>query len=233
MSERDAMDSKDDLLVAEYVLGVLPHEERIVLTRRLEVEGGLRDRLAFWEDRLDAMAQELAPVQPPAELLGAVERRLYDATPTRRGLWQSLGFWRALTAALFAALVIGAGVMFGLPRMSETPSAGYVAQLASDKGDLKLAAFYDAKTGVLKLNRVAGGALQGRDLQLWLIAGKDAPISLGVLPAQAMASLQLPATVTQRLAPDAVLAVSDEPAGGSPTGQPTGAVLAAAPLNAI
>ena len=58
MSERDAMDSKDDLLVAEYVLGVLPHEERIVLTRRLEVEGGLRDRLAFWEDRLDAMAQD-------------------------------------------------------------------------------------------------------------------------------------------------------------------------------
>jgi anti-sigma-K factor RskA len=233
MNEQDAMDSEDDLLVAEYVLGVLPHEERVALARRLEVEGGLRERLAFWEDRLDPLAQDLAPVQPPAELLGAVERRLFGASPSPPGLWQSLGFWRALTAALFAALVIGAGVMFSLPRLSPTPPGGYVAQLASDKGDLKLAAFYDATTGVLKLNRVAGGAPQGRDLQLWLIAGKDAPVSLGVLPPQAMASFQLPLTVAQRLAPDAVLAVSDEPLGGSPTGQPTGAVLAAAPLDAI
>jgi anti-sigma-K factor RskA len=70
-------------------------------------------------------------------------------------------------------------------------------------------------------------------LQLWLIAGNDAPVSLGVLPAQAMVALQVPAAVSARLAPDAVLAVSDEPPGGSPTGQPTGAVLAMGPLNAI
>jgi anti-sigma-K factor RskA len=117
--------------------------------------------------------------------------------------------------------------------MSGAPAGGYVAQLAGDAAGLRLAAFYDAKTGVLKLNRVAGGPPQGRDLQLWLIAGNDAPVSLGVLPAQAMVALQVPAAVSARLAPDAVLAVSDEPPGGSPTGQPTGAVLAMGPLNAI
>ena len=48
-----------------------------------------------------------------------------------------------------------------------------------------------------------------------------------------MTILRLPPAVTSQLAPDAVLAVSDEPPGGSPTGLPTGTVLAAGPLDAI
>lgn len=233
MSTEGPIDSEDDLLVAEYVLGVLPHAERIALTRRLAAEDALRLRLQAWEERLDPLGQAYDPVQPPAELLGAVERRLFGAGSPRPGLWQSLGFWRGLAAALFAALVIGASLMIMLPRMTAAPAGGYVAELAGDAAGLRLAAFYDAKTGVLKLNRVAGGPAQGRELELWLIAGNAPPVSLGVLPSQAMAALQLPAGVAARLAPDAMLAVSDEPPGGSPTGQPTGAVLATGPLSAI
>lgn len=233
MSTEDPIDSEDDLLLAEYVLGVLPHDERVVLARRLEVENGLRQRLQFWEDRFDPLGEALTPVPPPAELLGSLERRLFGTGASRPGLWQSLAFWRGLAIALLAAVVIGTGVMFTLPRPGPEPAGGYVAQLAGDTAGLRLAAFYDAKTRVLKVNRLSGGPPQGRDLQLWLIAGKNAPVSLGVLPRQALAALQLPATVAAQLAPDAVLAVSDEPSGGSPTGQPTGAVVATGPLSAI
>lgn len=225
--------SEDDLLVAEYVLGVLPHEERIALERRLAREDGLRLRQQFWEARLEPLGQAYGAVQPPAELLGLLERRLFGDSPPRPGLWHSLAFWRGLAAALLVALVIGLSTMILLPRMTSAPGGGYVAELAGDAAGLRLAAFYDAQSGMLKLNRVAGKPGQGRDLELWLIAGNSPPVSLGVLPAQAMATLQLPEALAARLAPDAVLAVSDEPPGGSPTGQPTGAVLATGTLSAI
>ena len=71
----------------------------------------------------------------------------------------------------------------------------------------------------------SGGARPGRALELWLIEGDDPPVSLGVLPDTEATVLQVDAAVAAAL-PGGVLAVSDEPPGGSPTGQPTGDVLA-------
>ena len=59
----------------------------------------------------------------------------------------------------------------------------------------------------------------GRALELWALAsGAAAPTSLGLLPTGGSAILRVPARAGTQLL------VSDEPAGGSPTGQPTGPV---------
>jgi anti-sigma-K factor RskA len=92
--------------------------------------------------------------------------------------------------------------------------------------------FYDARTGTLRLNRLSGEPPPGRSFELWLLVGKNAPVSLGVLPAEVSGSVSLP-TELRKAAAEATLAVSDEPAGGSPTGQPTGDILAAAKLNSV
>ena len=70
--------------------------------------------------------------------------------------------------------------------------------------------------------RVAGSAAPAGQVQeLWIIAPDAAPVSLGLLQE---ASLAVPyPTLPQGW----TLAVSLEPAGGSPTGAPTGPVLAA------
>ncbi len=61
--------------------------------------------------------------------------------------------------------------------------------------------------------------------ELWLLpADKSKPISLGLLPQQGVAKMKIPAQLVPLMAPGS-LAVSLEPVGGSPTGQPTGAVL--------
>ncbi|MDZ7710578.1 MAG: anti-sigma factor [Roseovarius sp.] len=60
---------------------------------------------------------------------------------------------------------------------------------------------------------------------MWLIAGEAAPVSLGVLPQDRRAALPVPEDLRPRLR-TVVLAVSDAPPGGSPTGASTGAVLA-------
>ena len=57
-----------------------------------------------------------------------------------------------------------------------------------------------------------------------------APVSLGLMPASGRVRLDLDDRQRAALALAANVAVSDEPAGGSPTGAPTGAVLYVAPL---
>ena len=70
-----------------------------------------------------------------------------------------------------------------------------------------------------------GEARPGRALELWLIEGQGAVVSLGLLPDAREGEMIIGTALRARMS-GAVLAVSDEPAGGSPTGAPTGAVLA-------
>jgi anti-sigma-K factor RskA len=234
MTDDGTMPVEDDLLVAEYVLGVLPHAERLQLAARMAAEPAIMARVRFWEEQLQPLGAALEPVQPPGAVLDALEQRLFPVERPTAGLWQSLPFWRGLTAALFCAGLAGLGLFFAAPwRTPLPPAASYVAELSGAPDAVRLVALYDAGSGLLKLNRVTGTPASGRDFQLWLIAGDAPPVSLGVLPRQSMTRLSLPAGLADKLGPKAVLAVSDEPQGGSPTGQPTGAVLATGALAAI
>jgi anti-sigma-K factor RskA len=65
----------------------------------------------------------------------------------------------------------------------------------------------------------------GQSYELWLIPKEGgAPISLAVL-GSLDARFELPAPQAPRVQPGAKLAISVEPAGGSPTGAPTGPVI--------
>ena len=68
--------------------------------------------------------------------------------------------------------------------------------------------------------------LNQRVLELWLIVPGDKPRSLGLIEAGRPVHINLPADLIGRVAADVTLAVSLEPPGGSPTGQPTGPVIA-------
>ena len=64
----------------------------------------------------------------------------------------------------------------------------------------------------------------GRSFELWLLPRHGAPISLGVArPGRVLYAL--PRTAEAALAQTKGFAVSVEPPGGSPTGQPTGPVV--------
>jgi len=62
-------------------------------------------------------------------------------------------------------------------------------------------------------------------LELWLLPTGAAPRSLGVIPATGVGRVPLSTPSEIALAQIPALAVSLEPAGGSPTGAPTGPVL--------
>ena len=220
--------NEDGSLAAEYVLGVLPDAERKAFAARLSVSAALRTEVQFWEQQFSAFNGDYAASNPPPALRAAVHERLFGAE-VKSGFWQRLSFWRTLSFATLAALALTIAVPYAL---KPTPQATSIAELSGETKAVKLAVSYDVASATLRYNRVEGQAAAGRDFELWAIIGKDAPVSLGVIPASASGTIKVPSQLTAKIS-DAVLAISDEPKGGSPTGQPTGAVLSTGKLTPI
>ncbi len=225
-------DRDDDMLAAEYVTGVLPFEERNNFKVRLASSAALRELVHSWEEHFIALADDINPVAAPVHLWNKIESRLFAPTEVQTSWLQSLAFWRGVSFASLAAFALAATLyMQKLDGLSGTVE-NYVAELSSPDSAVRLVAFYDAGKNQIKLNRVASSAAAGRVFQLWLIEGKNPPVSLGILPDAQNGTLLLNAAIKPKFA-GAVLAISDEPTGGSPTGQPTGAVLATGNIHAV
>jgi anti-sigma-K factor RskA len=219
----------DDLFAAEYVLGVLAADERQIASRRIEADAAFARLVDAWEVHLSPMAAAYPETEPPIRVKEAIDRRLF-ATEARAGLWSSLAFWRGLAAAAVAALAIYVALPYINPPVA-TPRL--VASLAADGSDVKYLVVYDAARRDVGLSLVSGERAVGKDFELWMIEGKNAPVSMGVIPAGQTTHLTVSPAVQQKLTQGAVLAVSLEPSGGSPTGQPTGPVVAAGDLRGI
>ncbi|MER8411278.1 anti-sigma factor [Mesorhizobium sp. M1342] len=229
----------DDLLAAEYVLGVLDADERQIVSRRIDADTVFARLVEGWEVSLSPLAAAYPEVEPSVSVKTAVDRRLFAnaaaaTTPaeSRGGLWSSLAFWRGFAAAAVAALAIYIVVPTLNPPV-EQPQARLVASLAAEGSDVRYLAVYDGAHHEIGLSHVSGERASGKDFELWMIEGKNPPVSMGVIPAGATAHIVVSPAAQQKLAQGAVLAVSLEPSGGSPTGQPTGPVVAAGDLKSI
>jgi anti-sigma-K factor RskA len=88
--------------------------------------------------------------------------------------------------------------------------------------------------GELQVRRVAGGPTPGRAQQVWLVLDdQTAPISLGLLGDDPLTTLEPEPEVAAQFGVGVAIAISDEPEGVSPTGQPTGDILALGALVAL
>jgi len=228
MSDQDQPDRDDRVLAGEYTLGLLSAEEAAAFEARMVREPELRALYAQWAEDFAGLTDDATPQAPPARVWQQIEAGLFDTRA--RGSWlRRLTLWGGGLAAA-AVLVLAVGLPDLVERGPVPPvDPPYVAQIAAEDGSLVVQAVYDDATGTLFVDREAGGAAPGRALELWLIAGEDAPVSLGVMPQDAQAILRVADDLRGRVA-GAVLAISDEPEGGSPTGAPTGDVLAVVPV---
>ena len=223
----------DDLVAAEFVLGVLSSEERAAATRRIDAEPDFARVVERWEGHFAPMASAYAPVVPPASVKAALDRRLFSQQPVAAekpsGIWASLTFWRGLTATAVAVALLAVVIPFIRPPV-EAPQGQLVASLAADGSDVRYLAVYDPAAGEVGLSHVSGERASGRDFQLWMIEGSNAPVSMGVIPAGASVHLPVDVAAREKLAAGSKLAISLEPVGGSPTGQPTGPVISVGDL---
>lgn len=216
-----------ELDVAEYVLGTLPPDQARAVEALALADPAIAAGIRAWEARLGPLADAVPPVTPPRELwrrlalaMGIEEaqsRGCRASSPARR-IWASLGLWRGLAVTSTLAAAALAAVLLRPPPAARpgllaalspvgTPGATFLVRVDGDGNAVIVAP-------------VPPPATLGRALELWALApGAAAPVSLGVLPDTGRARLRAPAR------PGIQLLLSQEPAGGSPTGQPTGPVV--------
>jgi anti-sigma-K factor RskA len=212
-----------DRLAAEYVLGTLRGSARARFERWLA--GGevaqqalLRAAVRRWEDRLVHLADGVAPVDPSPRVWREIERR----TQPRR----TAGVWRAWALAASVAIVaLGTWLWSGRESATDWQTAAQIAE-ASRPAELWRIEV-DASGARLRAQAVAPyDATADVAHELWALSPSGgAPVSLGLLPQRGEVIRDLTATQRAAFAAATQLAVSREPAGGSPTGAPTGPVL--------
>jgi anti-sigma-K factor RskA len=217
----------DELIAAEYALGVLSGAERADAARRLAHEPGFARLVSAWEERLAPLVAEIDEVSPPPLVWDRIAAALPSQSETRSGLWSSLMFWRgfglvsALAAASLALVIYFGAVSRHEPLVAAIDGGGHHHFVAT----------VDAKrTTVAVMPAAFAGDVNGRVPELWLIPADGKPRALGLLQADHAVTLAMPAALSPLATSNSVLAVSLEPQGGSPTGQPTGPVIASGKL---
>jgi anti-sigma-K factor RskA len=225
--------SRTDALAAQYVLGTLRGRARERFERLARSDAALGDAVRQWEERLVPLAEALPPLRPPQRVWQAILRRIRGSgARARSALWSSLGLWRGLAlAGLAAAFVLAVALFTPAP---ERPEGTLVVVLAAQDAKPVLVASADRTGRVLTVKALAPVELAAdRALELWALPDRGNPRSLGLVAATGVVRLALPAPADEALQSVPALAVSLEPRGGSPTGQPTGPVLYTGPVQRL
>lgn len=220
--------SADEWLAAELALGVLDGAERLTAQTRAAREPAFAAMVVRWEERLSPWAAEIAEVTPSPQVWDAIVAAL--PAQKSQGIWQSLAFWRGLTLATgaLAAACIGTLIYIGT-----TPQRAPLIAAIDGGGHHHFVATLDKNSGSIAVVPAAYSADATRVPELWLIPADGRPRPLGLLRADVATTLTLSRDMLAHAVSNAVLAVSLEPQGGSPTGQPTGPVIATGKLTLL
>ena len=210
-------------LAADYAIGLMPPTARKRFEHLLLDDGALRAELARWQNHLTLLTEPLVEQPVPEHVWQAVVARIEPQTlhvPLKRPFWN----WLRLGAVACSLLIV---LTTGL--LYNRDSVQYQATLLS--GTAQPGLRIEAHADYLKVQPLELAAVQaGRSLELWAIPVEGKPVSLGLIPSDGDGRITLGQSQQQLLKVPVVLAVSLEPQGGSPTGQPTGPVLYQGPL---
>jgi anti-sigma-K factor RskA len=220
---------EDELLAAEYALGVLAGTERTVVEQRLARDRVLARLVTEWELRLAPWTAEIAEVNPPPQMWDRIASGLPPQTQIA-GLWENLAFWRGFSLATGA---LAAACLGGLIYFSTLTQQQPLVAIIEGNGHRHFVATIDVNRGTVAVVPTAFSADATRVPELWLIPPDGRPRPVGLLRADTTVTITMPAELAALAKDNAVLAVSLEPPGGSTTGLPTGPVIATGKLTSL
>ncbi|HUC49329.1 MAG TPA: anti-sigma factor [Xanthobacteraceae bacterium] len=234
-----AVDKKPEPDGAQDLEAELEADLKAVVLSDLIREDSDRDELGE-DSRRDPAAKPFTPVVPPRAERDVAERNAEVIVLARRARR-----WRRMTAAMTAIaalLALYVGVSQFAPGLipvgrhapsattaqvaSAPPAPRLVAVLQQDPTTPAFLVSIDPTSRQLTVRRVSATPEPGRSYELWLISSKyPAPQSLGLVGASEFTARALPSAFDADTIKTASYAISLEPAGGSPTGAPTGPIL--------
>jgi anti-sigma-K factor RskA len=212
-------------LAAEYALGTLRGAARRRFERLLVRDPELQARVARWEERLAGMAWTAAPeTRVPERIWTTISGHLEAAgsTTRRRGLWNSLAFWRgvgfAATAVALALLVLPVDPPIRAPDAMPERVA-MIAESGSDAmGWVVTAAAGGQQIRVRALSPPE--MPEGEVCVLWLVWPDGVVRAVGVLPEYGERTLAMP--IMDRQPYQAQVAVTIERVSDIPMDSPAG-----------
>lgn len=236
-----------DVAAAELALGLLEGDERGHALRRTLAEPRFAQEVEGWRTHLGQLFDLWPALPAPSGVLARVEwsidgpaAMLVPTPPRRRFFWPAAAGLSSIAAAALLVFVVLRPIEQA-PRPAQpgtstpiaaAPSTMLVASIDPVEQGAPVTAVYDPASGALRLTATTL-ADANRSAELWVIGGDGVPHSLGLLRPSSASALTVNATNRARLAAGATLAVSLEPIGGSPTGLPTGPVVATGALSKV
>ena len=229
----------DDVLAAELVLGLLEVPERSSAEARADADADFAALVEAWRVRL-APLLTAAPEIPPEHVWESIRSQLAanDDAPLSAAE-AALRRWRlfAVTAsAVAASLALVLVTRAPAPPPQPAPAAAapaptLVATLEGD-GSPAIVTISVSEAGQLLVTPVRLPS-DGRVPELWVIPEDGKPRSLGVIQATSPSAVRVAPAHRPHVHRGATFAISQEPRGGSPTGAPTGPVVASGKINIV
>ena len=226
-------------LAAELALGVLDGDDLANARALFAEDAQFRAEVGAWLGRFGPLLDEVESVEPSSDLWPAIERRLGGsaaANDNLRGLRRRLNVWRGVAAGASALAASLAVVLVTRPAEIAPPAAveapaPMIAMLGDEQSGTMLVASWNPADRSLKIAAARDiPADTAHAHELWVIPADGTPRSLGTMAMGPRMDMAVEAPLGQQLRQGATLAVSVEPLGGSPTGLPTGPVIASGKL---
>ncbi|MCU7251189.1 anti-sigma factor [Pseudomonas koreensis] len=213
-------------LAADYAIGLMPPTACRRFEQLLLEDSELRAELAQWQDSLMSLIETLAEQPVPDRVWRGVTARIDPQTPQRsvkRPFWS----WLPVTVAACSLVV---AVTLGIIYNRDDVRFGATLRSADAQPRISI----EAHANYLKVKPLALAKVdQGRSLEMWIIPLNGKPVSLGVISPGGDGKIELGTAQKALIGESITLAISLEPEGGSPTGQPTGPVLYQGVLSAL
>lgn len=213
-----------DRLSADYLTGGMSARARRRFEALLDERPSMAEALRRWRERLDA---GLLPQVVPESVWTGVQQRLDGSprasAPAAPRSW-GLRTWRALALGLGAAAATSLALLVAL--VLQAPAARTQRQLVAVlEGPAGHAAVLQVRGTQAALTAVgAQVAPPGKSFELWVLPRQGKPIAAGVVSLRGTEHMPMPPALVEAALQAKGFAISVEPRGGSPTGQPTGPV---------
>jgi anti-sigma-K factor RskA len=220
------MSTERDVLADEFVLGLLDPADHAAVEARIETDPALRAAVAASRDRFLALDMTARPADLAPDLwqrieagLGAQDAPVRAVAPANDN---AAPRWRlAALTGMAASLLLAVGLGWTL---LTAPEPKVIAVLLDASGaPLALVEDY-GNTSARITPLVDFDVPAGRTMQVWTLPSQEmGPVSLGLLASSRSTVLDGPDLPAPR--EEQLYEITIEPAGGSPTGRPTGPIL--------
>ncbi|MCP4561544.1 MAG: hypothetical protein GY873_04305 [Bosea sp.] len=235
----DAASPEAVALAGEYVLGLLEGREHEAAEHRLERDSAFAAAVERWRRHFAALDATATPITPSADLWSRIEAGIVgliqptaSAEIARPAMarssrfadwWNSLFVWRgAAFAGALATVLLAVGLFGALDRARRQPLMVAVLLTEGNAAAAVVNTFADGRVEMLPLQSI--DVPTGKALEIWTLWDRAVgPRSVGLIDRARSTPLRLD---NLPLGNGQLFEITLEPASGSPTGRPTGPIIA-------